>query len=190
MIRPTSRQPTLFEIADDDGNAARRPSATTPAATGNQVPRLTIRRYRLELVAEATSLFATDPGRAADPLCRPEAAARFLAREIGNRPQEHMCALYLDTRNRPLGWTVAHIGTINRAAVEPRAILVTGLSLNAAGFLIAHNHPSGDPTPSAEDLAFTRRMAEAGELIGIRLVDHLILGDDGRWISLKQRGTF
>ena len=99
-----------------------------------------------------------------------------------------MCALYLDTRNRPLGWTVAHIGTINRAAVEPRSILVTGLDLNAAGFVIAHNHPSGDPSPSAEDLAFTRRMAEAGELVGIRLIDHIILGDDDRWISLRQRG--
>ena len=113
-----------------------------------------------------------------------------VTREIGNRPQEHMCALYLDTRNRPLGWTVAHVGTINRAAVEPRSILVTGLGLNAQGFIMSHNHPSGDPTPSAEDLGFTRRMAEAGDIVGLRLVDHIILGDEGRWVSLKQRGGF
>ena len=99
-----------------------------------------------------------------------------------------MLAVYLDTRNRVIGWTVADVGTMNRAAVEPRTILQTGLLLNAAGVAIAHNHPSGDPSPSAEDLSFTRRMAEAGEIVGVRLVDHLVIGD-GNWVSLRQRGA-
>ena len=178
MIRPT-HQPALFEIADD--------GTTRPP---QEPPRVCIRRYRLELVAETSSLYEGNPEHGKQAFSHPGAAAKFLTREIGNRPQEHMCALYLDTRNRPLGWTVAHIGTLNRAAVEPRSILVTGLGLNAQGFIISHNHPSGDPTPSAEDLAFTRRMAEAGDIVGLRLLDHIILGAEGRWISLRQRGTF
>jgi hypothetical protein len=81
-------------------------------------------------------------------------------------------------------------GTINRAAVEPRAILKEGLIHGACGLVVFHTHPSGDPSPSAEDLAFTRRLAEAGELVGIRLVDHLILGGVGRWTSLRERGAW
>ena len=64
------------------------------------------------------------------------------------------------------------------------------LLTNAAGIILAHNHPSGDPSPSAEDLAFTRRMAEAGDLIGIRLVDHLILASEEKWVSLRQRDAW
>ncbi len=101
-----------------------------------------------------------------------------------------MGALYLDTRNRLLAEHEFFRGTLSRAAVEPRAILKHGLLCDAAGFLLFHTHPSGDPSPSAEDLAFTRRIAEAGELVGVRLVDHLILGSGERWVSLKQRGAW
>jgi DNA repair protein RadC len=99
-----------------------------------------------------------------------------------------MGALYLDTRNRLLGEDETYRGTLNRAAVEPRALLRRGLELAAAGLLLFHTHPSGDPSPSAEDLAFTRRLAEAGDIVGIRLVDHLVLGAGGAWVSLRQRG--
>ena len=79
-------------------------------------------------------------------------------------------------------------GTINRAAVEPRGVLAAALLANAVAVVVFHNHPSGDPTPSAEDLAFTRRLSEAGNLLGVRLVDHVILGGPGRWYSLAERG--
>jgi DNA repair protein RadC len=77
---------------------------------------------------------------------------------------------------------------MNRAAVAPEPILQAGLLMNANGFFLAHNHPSGDPSPSAEDMAFTKRLKDAGEIVGPRLIDHLILGDDDSWVSLKQRG--
>jgi DNA repair protein RadC len=80
-------------------------------------------------------------------------------------------------------------GTLSRAAVEPREILKEGLLRGAAGILLFHTHPSGDPSPSADDLLFTRRLAEAGEVVGVRLVDHMILGGGGRWVSLHQRGA-
>jgi DNA repair protein RadC len=123
-----------------------------------------------------------------DLLTHPEAVATFLALRYGLQGQEVMGALFLDTRNRLIQDTEIFRGTLNRAAVEPRAILKQGLLRNAAGFVLFHTHPSGDPSPSAEDLAFTRRMASAGEVVGLRLVDHLIVGGGGRWVSLKKRG--
>jgi len=123
-----------------------------------------------------------------EPLARPAAAARYLALRYADRRQEVMGALYLDTRNRLVGEAETYRGTLNRAAVEPRALLRRGLELAAAGFLLFHTHPSGDPSPSAEDLAFTRRLAEAADIVGIRLVDHLVLGAGGAWVSLRQRG--
>ena len=99
-----------------------------------------------------------------------------------------MGSLFLDTRNRLLGEGEFYRGTLNRAAVEPRAILKRGLLISASAFVLFHTHPSGDPAPSAEDFAFTRRLAEAAEVVGIRLVDHLILGSASRWVSLRQRG--
>ena len=125
-----------------------------------------------------------------DPLGHPQAVATYLSLRYSLKAQEVMGALYLDTRNRLLAETELFRGTLNRAAVEPRAILKRGLIRDAAGFVLFHTHPSGDPSPSAEDLAFTRRMAEAGELVGVRLVDHLILGGGGRWVSLRQRGAW
>jgi DNA repair protein RadC len=123
-----------------------------------------------------------------EPLSRPAAAASYLALRYAGRDQEVLGALYLDTRNRLLAERELYRGTLNRAAVEPRLILKEGLLRGAAAMIVFHTHPSGDPTPSAEDLAFTRRLAEAGEIVGIRLVDHLILGSGASWLSLAERG--
>ena len=123
-----------------------------------------------------------------EPLSRPAAVASYLSLRFGRRDQEVLGGLYLDTRNRLLAERELYRGTLSRAAVEPRRILQEGLLLGAAGVVVFHTHPSGDPSPSAEDLAFTRRLAEAGEIVGIRLVDHLVLGGVGRWVSLRERG--
>ena len=143
-------------------------------------------RYRLELVREH------GPPYEELQLCnRPERAAKFLAELVRPFAYEVMGVVMLDTRNRAIGHLIAYQGTLNRAAVEPRGLLVPSLLANAAGIIVFHNHPSGDPSPSAEDLAFTRRLAAAGDTVGIKLVDHLILGaGDDRWVSLKQRGSF
>lgn len=125
-----------------------------------------------------------------EPLAHPEAAARYLALRYGLPDQEVMGALFLDTRNRLLAESEVYRGTLNRAAVEPRGLLKEALVRGAAALVLFHTHPSGDPSPSAEDLAFTRRLAEAGEVVGVRLVDHLVLGSAGRWVSLRQRGAW
>ncbi len=120
----------------------------------------------------------------------PAAVASYLALRYRLRDQEVLGALYLDTRNRLIAERELYRGTLNRAAVEPRAILKEGLLAGASGLIVFHTHPSGDPGPSAEDIAFTRRLAEAGEVVGIRLVDHLVLGSVGRWVSLRERGAW
>ncbi len=125
-----------------------------------------------------------------DLLDRPDAVASYLSLRYAQEDQEVMGALYLDVRNRLIAESDIYRGTLSRAAVEPRAILKEGLLHSASGFILFHTHPSGDPSPSAEDLTFTRRMAEAGELLGVKLLDHMILGSAGRWVSLGRRGAW
>lgn len=122
------------------------------------------------------------------PLRDPAALARYLWLRYSTCDQEVMGSLFLDGRHRLIAEAEIYRGTLSRAAVEPRAILKRGLLVGAASVAVFHTHPSGDPAPSAEDLAFTRRLAEAGDIVGIRLLDHLILGSPTRWLSLREHG--
>jgi len=155
-----------------------------------------LRRRGVGPAKAATLLAAVEVGRRLargriaerEPMDRPAAVASYLALRYAVLDQEVLGALYLDTRNRLVGEREIFRGALARAVAEPRRILREGLLLGAAGSIVFHTHPSGDPTPSAEDLAFTRRLSEAGEAVGIRLVDHLVLGSPGRWCSLRERG--
>lgn len=122
------------------------------------------------------------------PLSRPAKVASYIDLRYAHFGQEVMGALYCDARHRLLLERELFRGTLHRAAVEPREVLKEGLLCGAAGVVLFHTHPSGDPAPSREDLAFTRRMARAGELIGVHLVDHIVVGRGGAWVSLKARG--
>lgn len=156
-----------------------------------------LRRKGLGPAKAATLLAAVEiAGRVAreqlderEPLTRPAEVARYLGLRYWARDQEVMGALFLDARSRLLGEKELFRGTLDRAIAEPREILKEGLLRGAAGVVVFHTHPSGDPSPSPEDLIFTRRMKDAGELVGVRLLDHFILGSAGRWVSLKQRGA-
>ena len=105
-------------------------------------------------------------------------AAFDLARKIvsPSADREHFAAAYLDGKNVALGWRIIAIGTVSSCLVHPREVFRPALILGAVSVLVFHNHPSGDRTPSAEDMQVTARLAEAGELLGIRMLDHLILG--------------
>jgi len=122
------------------------------------------------------------------PLDHPVSVARFLLLRYQQRDQEVMGALFLNVRHRILGDTEIFRGTLHRAEVEPREILKQCLLRGAAGVVLFHTHPSGDPTPSDADMQFTRRMAYAAALVGVDLVDHLVLGAIGRWVSLRAQG--
>jgi DNA repair protein RadC len=121
------------------------------------------------------------------PLTRPEEVAHYLCLRYGNAEQEVLGALWLDTRHRLIGEREVFRGTFHRAAVEPRPLLKEALLRNAASIVLFHTHPSGDPTPSPEDRLFSRRMAEAGQVVGVELLDHLVLGGR-RWLSIRERG--
>ncbi|HEY6324247.1 MAG TPA: DNA repair protein RadC [Thermoanaerobaculia bacterium] len=121
-------------------------------------------------------------------LASPRSVARYLLLRYQQRDQEVMGAVFLNVRHRIVGDTEVFRGTLHRAEVEPREILKECLLRGAAGVVIFHTHPSGDPTPSDADLQFTKRMAYAAALVGVDLVDHLVLGAIGRWVSLRAQG--
>lgn len=121
------------------------------------------------------------------PLSRPAEVAHYLHLRYQARDQEVMGALFLDRRSRMLGDREIYRGTLERAAVEPREVLKECLLRGASGVLLFHTHPSGDPTPSPEDNAFTLRMAAAAKIVGVRLHDHFIIAGSGRWVSLRDK---
>lgn len=155
----------------------------------------TLKRRGLGDAKAAALLAAVEVGRrlargelsSRKPLLRPAEVARYLTLQYQQRDQEVMGALFMDVRHCLIFDKEIFRGTLHRAAVEPREILKECLLRGAAGVLLFHTHPSGDPTPSAEDLLFTRRMAEAAAVVGVELVDHLVLGATGRWVSLRER---
>ncbi|MDQ3008687.1 MAG: DNA repair protein RadC [bacterium] len=114
----------------------------------------------------------------------PQTAAA-LFHYLQDKKQEHLVGLYLDARNRPIEQKTITIGTLNSNLIHPREVFAPALSLRAAGLIVAHNHPSGDPTPSSEDITATQRLCEAGEILNIPVLDHLIISNHG-WKSLKQ----
>lgn len=154
-----------------------------------------LRRTGVGPAKAATLLAAVEMGRRLareqlldrEPLSRPVDVARYLALRYHTCDQEIMGALFLDARSLLLGEREMFRGTLNRMTVEPREILRECLQRGAASVYLFHTHPSGDPSPSAEDLLFTRRMAEAAEIVGVRLVDHVVLGRQGRWASIRER---
>jgi DNA repair protein RadC len=94
----------------------------------------------------------------------------------------------LDGKNRIACVDCVSVGSLNQSIVHPREVFKTALISNAAALVLIHNHPSGDPSPSSEDIAITRRLKEAGDLLGIKVVDHVIVGTDGM-VSLLERGV-
>lgn len=117
----------------------------------------------------------------------PEAAFRFLRPKARRLDREHLWRIDLDARRCVLGFEIVSIGTLSASLVHPREILKGAILANAAGFMIAHNHPSGDETPSAEDRDVTQRVRRAGELMGIPLIDHLVIGG-ARFYSFRASG--
>ncbi|HEY4596339.1 MAG TPA: DNA repair protein RadC [Thermoanaerobaculia bacterium] len=157
-----------------------------------------LRRNGLGNAKAASLLAAVELGRRLareqlldrEPLSRPVDVARYLALRYHTSDQEVMGALFLDARSLLLGEREMFRGTLSRISVEPREILRECLQRGASSIYLFHTHPSGDPEPSAEDLLFTRRMAEAAEIVGLRLVDHVVLGHRGRWVSLREKSAW
>jgi DNA repair protein RadC len=117
----------------------------------------------------------------------PADVAQLLMAEMAHLAQEHFRAVYLDTRNHVLGVDTIYVGSLNASYIRTAEVFREAVKRNCAAVIVAHNHPSGDPTPSPEDVAVTRELAAAGNLLDIELLDHLIIGQQ-RFVSLRERG--
>ena len=117
----------------------------------------------------------------------PSAAAQILMPMLAHRDQEYLVVIALDTRNRVLEVAEVYHGSLNSSMVRIGELFRPALQCNAAGILIAHNHPSTDPTPSPEDVSVTRAIVQAGKLLDVSVLDHLVIGLS-RWVSLKEQG--
>ena len=117
----------------------------------------------------------------------PADAAALVQNEMGLLEQEHLRVLLLDTRNHVLDIVEIYKGSINTSQVRIAEIFKMAIRRNATALIVVHNHPSTDPTPSPDDVAVTRAISQAGKLLDIDVLDHLVIGGS-RWISLKERG--
>ena len=118
----------------------------------------------------------------------PQDAANLVSAEMELLAQEHLVVLLLNTRNQVVAKRTIYIGTVNSSAVRPAEVLRPAVRENAPSIIMVHNHPSGDPTPSPEDVAITRDLVAASKLMDIELLDHLVIGHGGRFTSLKEKG--
>ena len=119
----------------------------------------------------------------------PETIAQYYMEDMRHRKKEALKLLLLNMKTKLIGESELSLGTINTTLVSPREVFAEDLRRNAAAVILLHNHPSGDPTPSREDVLATRRVIDAGKIIGIELLDHIIIGDNC-FISLRDKGFF
>ena len=117
----------------------------------------------------------------------PREVAAYLLPQFGSKPVEQFGVIMLDTKHRLLRTAIVSVGTLDSSPAHPREIFREAASASAAAIILFHNHPSGDPSPSREDVELTRRLVSAGELMGIDVLDHLILGDT-RYFSFRESG--
>jgi DNA repair protein RadC len=118
----------------------------------------------------------------------PADAVQFLTAEMAHLEQEHFRVLYLDTRNRLLGAETLYVGSLNASHIRVGEVFRQAIRRNCAAIIVAHNHPSSDCSPSSEDVAVTRQIVEAGNLLDVECLDHLIVGRGQRFVSLRERG--
>lgn len=137
--------------------------------------------YRIELVRETERLIA------AKRVSAPEDAVRLVREYLGEPDREVVVVLMLSTKLDLIGINTVSIGILDQALVHPREVFKPALLLNAASIMLAHNHPSGDSTPSPEDRTVSQRICEAGKVLGIEFLDHLIVAADS-FTSLRQSG--
>lgn len=120
-------------------------------------------------------------------LTAPAQAAEAFRALLPDIDREYFVAFILDGKNRIVSCNIVSVGSLNQSIVHPREVFKTAILANGAAVLLAHNHPTGDTTPSSEDIKITRRLKEAGDVLGIKVLDHIIVGDNS-YLSFTERG--
>ena len=135
----------------------------------------------IKLVKESSFLYQTLT------ISSPKDAYEMIKDQLQDLDREQFIIACLNTKNEPTNISVVSVGSLNKAIVHPREVFKTAILSNAASVMAFHNHPSGETTPSQQDIQLTNRLYEVGELLGIKLLDHLIIGDR-TFTSLKEKG--
>ena len=138
--------------------------------------------YKLKIVKEDSELYEVPVINSPTEVY--QAAKQLLA--LHEEPEEHFCILCLNTKNKIVGVHTISIGSLNASIVHPREVFKAAMLNNASGIICLHNHPSGDPEPSREDIESTRRLVKAGEIMGIKVLDHVIIGEQS-YSSMKEK---
>ncbi|WP_292372605.1 RadC family protein [Methanosarcina sp. UBA411] len=135
-------------------------------------------------LARRLETFVEEPKR---KICSPKDVYTLMYPKMREQKKEKFITLCLDTKNQILKEEVVSIGSLNASIVHPREVFKSALMESSASVIMVHNHPSGDPSPSREDIMVTKKIVEGGKLLGIDVLDHIIIGD-GRYVSLKDEG--
>ncbi|CAJ1001062.1 JAB domain-containing protein [Brevibacillus aydinogluensis] len=152
------------------------------ATKTSRTPAKRVDIVRIQMVKEASLLYPARRVRMARDVVD-------LFREfLQETDREQFFLLCLNTKNEPTAIHTVSIGSLDSSLVHPREVFKAAILANSASVIVAHNHPSGDPTPSNPDIEVTKKLQEAGELLGITLLDHIIVGSEGAYCSLKERG--
>jgi DNA repair protein RadC len=177
----TSLTQPVAGVRADASRPGTRPAGRTDGPAGE----LTLARSAVscDRCRRSVALPASDGPQLGDP----DSVAELVVPLIGPADREHCLAVLLDTKHRVLTTVTVSIGSLDHTFMSPREIMRDALLANAAACVLAHNHPSGDPEPSRDDERVTRRLVEAGRLVGVEVLDHLVVGG-GRWVSLARRG--
>ena len=146
-----------------------------------------VKAVQIKCIAELSKRMAqASAGKKLD-FCDPASIASYYMEVLRHEEQERLVCAMLDTRNHFLGDVTVTVGTVNTSLISPRELFLKALAFHAVHLVLIHNHPSGDPSPSREDLSVTRRISRAGELLGITLLDHIVIGDR-QFVSLLGEG--
>lgn len=187
LIEPGRRGRSSLDIARELVAEGLLPLARREWIPGRPVGSLGASRVaRIGAALELGRRIAALPVTSAEPVHEPPALAPRLMARYAHDVQETFGAIYLDARNRVIREREIFVGTLNASTVSPRDVFRFALTDHAASVIVFHNHPSGDPSPSAPDVAFTHRLVESGEVLGVGVLDHLIVSASG-YVSMKQR---
>lgn len=136
---------------------------------------------------ELAKRLADSTMEAREVITSPQDAADLVLRELAGADKEHFMIIMLNTKHRVIGKKVISIGHLSGSLVHPREMFKEVIRRSSAAVIVVHNHPSGDPAPSQEDITVTKRLVEAGELLGIQVLDHIIIGDNC-YVSFREQG--
>lgn len=147
----------------------------------------TVKAVQLKCIGELSRRIASAAARPALSFHHPDSIADYYMEQLRHQEQERMICMMLDNRNHLLAERLISKGTVNATLVTPREIYMEAVRCHAVSLILVHNHPGGDPSPSLCDMETTRRIRDAGELLGIPLLDHIIIGDR-RYVSFREEG--